>query len=100
MNALIDPTTTAHYISSWAAPVAPAKNYTPVYTQIGKRVAQVEQDTFPIAPPLFWFTCGSEVVADQFYFDEATQTIIALPPNAPDPTPIPEPTKSSGVQAA
>ena len=100
MYALIDPNATEQYISSWDAPVAPSKKYTPVYTQIGQRVCQVEQEQFPIAPPLFWFACADDVVADQFYFDVSTQTIQPVPQNAPDPNPQPTLPKTNGVQAA
>ena len=100
MYALIDPTATEQYISSWDEPVPPSKNYTPVYTQIGQRVAEVSSVDFPIAQPYFWFACADDVVADQFYFDEPTQTIIPVPPNAPDPTPQPAPPLSEGLQPA
>ena len=100
MYALIDPNATEQYISSWDEPVPPSKQYTPVYTQIGQRVAEVAQTEFPVAPPLFWFPCADDVVADQFYFDAPTQSIIPVPPNAPDPTPQPAPPKSEGLQPA
>ena len=100
MYALIDPTATEQYISSWNEPVPPSKNYTPVYTQIGQRVAQVEQTQVPVALPIFWFPCADDVVADEFYFDASTQTIIPLPANAPNPTPVPPPPLSEGLQSA
>jgi hypothetical protein len=100
MYALIDPTATEQYISSWNEPVAPSTKYTPVFTQIGQRVAQVEQAEFPVALPMFWFSCADNVIADQFYFDASTQTIISVPPNAPDPSPPPAPPLSEGVQSA
>jgi len=95
MYALIDPNVAARYISSWAEP-AP---YTPVYTEIGQRVADVAQTQFPIAPPYFWFDCAEDVVADQFYFDEQTQTIIKLPPDAERPK-TSGPVISEGFQPA
>jgi hypothetical protein len=59
----------------------------PVLT--GYRVAEVRDDTFEVAPPLFWVECSDDVVADQFYYDTATQTIIAKP-TPPKPQPIVE----------
>ena len=100
MYALIDPNATEQYISSWNDPVSPSTEYTPVITKIGQRVCQVEQEEFPVAPPLFWFECADDVVADQFYFDEPTQEILPVPPNAPDPSPQPAPPKSEGLQPA
>lgn len=37
---------------------------------LGQRVAQVEPDNaiFEVSPPLFWFPCKDNVVADQWYF--------------------------------
>lgn len=60
----------------------------PVYsyegTLLGNRVAEVEQDTFPVAPPLFWTPCADDVVADQFYW--ADGDILPVPqPLVPEP---------------
>ena len=41
----------------------------------GYRVAQVEQQEFEVAPPLFWVDCADDVVADQFWYDPVDQTI-------------------------
>jgi hypothetical protein len=49
----------------------------PVLT--GYRVAEVRDDTFEVASPLFWVECADDVVADQFYYDTATQTMLAVP---------------------
>ena len=48
---------------------------------LGWRVAQVEpaDQTFPVADPLFWADCADDVVADQFYYDPETQTILPVP---------------------
>lgn len=60
----------------------------PVYsydeTLLGSRVAEVEQDTFPVAPPLFWVPCSSEVVADQFYWSNGEILPVPVPP-VPEP---------------
>jgi hypothetical protein len=49
------------------------------------RVAEVENNSFDVAPPLFWVDCADNVVADQFYYDTQTQTINPVV-NAPYPT--------------
>jgi len=41
----------------------------------GYRVAQVEQESFEVAPPLFWVDCAEDVKADHFWYDPADQTI-------------------------
>jgi len=55
---------------------------------LGDRVAEVEQDTFPVAPPLFWTPCANDVVADQFYW--ADGEILPVPP-PPSPEPVAPP---------
>jgi hypothetical protein len=47
----------------------------PRYT--GYRVAQVVDDgiIFPVSDDLFWFDCAADVVADQFWYDPADQSI-------------------------
>ena len=51
--------------------------------ETGYRVAQVEQQEFEVAPPLFWVTCADDVVADQFWYDPADQTIKPIPQPEP-----------------
>lgn len=48
-------------------------------TLLGVRVAEVLDIPFGIAPPLFWVECADDVVADQFYYNTETQTIIPVP---------------------
>jgi hypothetical protein len=47
----------------------------PRYT--GYRVAQIIEDEkiFPVSDDLFWFDCTVDVVADQFWYDPADQSI-------------------------
>lgn len=52
---------------------------------LGSRVAEVEQDAFPVAPPLFWTPCSNEVTADQFYWTNGE--ILPVPPPPPPPPP-------------
>jgi hypothetical protein len=62
-------------------------------TLLGDRVAEVADTTFEVAPPLFWVECADDVIADQFYYDTETQTIIAVPPK---PIPPPDVTDVTG----
>jgi hypothetical protein len=42
---------------------------------IGYRIAQVQDNEFEVASPLFWVDCNNDVIADQFWYDPADQTI-------------------------
>lgn len=80
-KALISPNEIPQYISSW-------ENYnTPVYSAVpdSARVAQVATSEFPVALPLFWVACNDDVVADQWYYQTTTQSILAMPEPAPRP---------------
>jgi hypothetical protein len=52
--------------------------------ETGYRVAQVQQQEFEVAEPLFWVTCENNVVADQFWYNPSDQTIKPIP--EPDPS--------------
>lgn len=83
-NALISPNDSVSYVSSWTDSSPPE----PVITIIAnaKRVAEVADKTFEVALPLFWVDCADNVVADQFYYDSVSATIIQIPSPAPYPT--------------
>lgn len=53
--------------------------------ELGYRVAQVEPDAniFAVSLTLFWVDCADDVVADQFWYDPADQTIKPVPQPAP-----------------
>lgn len=59
-------------------------------TLLGERVAEVTDTTFEVASPLFWVECADDVIADQFYYDTETQTIIAKPPKPIPPVDVAE----------
>ena len=48
---------------------------------IGERVAQVVNDneTFPVADPLYWKDCADDVIADQWYLQTSTNEILPKP---------------------
>jgi hypothetical protein len=81
MKALINPNEQARYISGWTSDEQPQ----PIYTTIGARVCQVEQQDFPVGPPMFWMECGSEVVADVYYYDTQDNEIKLKPEDAEGP---------------
>jgi hypothetical protein len=55
---------------------------------IGCRVACVANTNFPVAPPLFWVSCNTSVVADQFYYsnNNILEKPIPTPAEKPKPT--------------
>lgn len=53
--------------------------------QTGYRVAEVEQQEFEVASPLFWVDCANNVAADQFWYDPSDQTIKPIPQPEPEP---------------
>lgn len=46
---------------------------------LGVRVAQVSENAFPIAPPLFWTPCAADTVAVDVYYDTADNIIKPIP---------------------
>jgi hypothetical protein len=83
-NALIAPNQAPiKYISSWTTDVPPQPVYTPIDNSC--RVAEVVDQTFEVADPLFWTECDDDVVADLFYYNLGDQNIYPLPPSPPEP---------------
>ena len=82
-NALISPNeTTVRYISGWTTDTPPK----PVFSDLANacRVAQVEDQPFEVAPPLYWIECADDVNAYEYYFDTEENVIKAIP-NLPYP---------------
>jgi hypothetical protein len=51
-------------------------------TLLGQRVAQVGNNEFPIAPPLFWTDCPDDCVADLWYYSNGQCFPKPLPPES------------------
>lgn len=51
--------------------------------QTGFRVAQVADNQFDVASPLFWVDCSNDVKADQFWYDPSDETIKPNPQDIP-----------------
>ena len=90
MKALISPNEVFNYsyISSWNEV---GGVWEPVRSEIlnCQRVAQVEPDnqTFPVAEPLYWFDCPDNCQADAWYFKDGQ--VAVKPQDAPNPNPQP-----------
>jgi hypothetical protein len=83
-NALISPNESPiQYVSGWTKTTPPE----PIYTQIENscRIAEVLNQTFEVALPLFWTECANDVVADQFYYNTNDKEIYPKPEPAPYP---------------
>ena len=84
MKALIDKSASVSHIVSWSGTTPVIEIY-----PNSQRLCEVAEQEFPVASNLFWVDCDNDVVADQFYYDSATQTIKpvvnAEPPIQPQP---------------
>jgi hypothetical protein len=80
MKALIESSSYPQKISGWAYDSA-SKKFLEIWETIPdtSRVAQVSKESFEVAPPLFWVECGNSVVADEWYYDNATAAILPMP---------------------
>lgn len=55
---------------------------------VGERIAQVEDQPFEVAPPLFWTDCPDDCVADIWWYYNGVCEVMPTPP-APQPEPTP-----------
>jgi len=56
--------------------------------ETGYRVAEVTDNQFDVAQPLFWVDCDDNIIADQYFYDTATQQILPVPVPVLEPQPI------------
>jgi len=83
-NALISPNESPiKYVSGWTTDTPPEPILTPIENSC--RVAEVEDQTFEVALPLFWTPCDNDVVADQWYYNTDDKEIYPIPEPAPPP---------------
>jgi hypothetical protein len=83
-NALISPNESPiQYVSGWTKDTPPQ----PIIMSIENscRVAQVSDQTFEVALPLFWTSCNNDVIADKFYYNTIDNEIYPVPEPAPEP---------------
>jgi hypothetical protein len=49
--------------------------------ETGYRVSQVEEQSFPVAEPIFfWVDCDNTIVADRYWFDPSNNSFKVLVP--------------------
>jgi hypothetical protein len=69
--------------------VSPQEKRTDYEGNVGDRIAQVEQNEFPVAAPLFWTDCPNDCVADIWWYYNGACEVMPQPPQ-PEPEPTPE----------
>lgn len=89
-NAIIDPRQPVSKITGWVPNTNPPVAITQDIPN-SARVAEVAEQTFPVAEPLFWTPCADDVVADEWYYDTVSQTIIVIPSPPPVPAAADQP---------
>lgn len=89
-NAIIDPRQPVTKIAGWVPGTNPPQ---PIVEEIpnSARVAEVADQTFPVAEPLFWVTCADDVVSDRWYYDMISATIYVIPSPPPVPAAADQP---------
>jgi len=60
--------------------ISPNEKVTDYLGNVGERIAQVEQNTFEVAAPLFWTDCQNDCVADLWYYINNSCVIIPQQP--------------------
>lgn len=48
-------------------------------TYLGIRVAQVEENAFEVASPLFWIDCEDDIKSEEVYYDMENSKILIKP---------------------
>lgn len=85
MKALLDPQSSISRITKWTD----TEPYTPFIEtyENSVRVAEVAEMDFPVSLPLFWVDCNDDVIADEYYFDNAQKKFFKIE-NVEMPKPI------------
>jgi hypothetical protein len=60
--------------------ISPQEVRTDYQGNVGARIAQVEQNEFPVAAPLFWTDCPDDCVADIWWYYNGTCEVMPTPP--------------------
>jgi hypothetical protein len=63
--------------------ISPQEKRTDYQGNVGERIAQVEQNEFPVAPPLFWTDCPNDCVADVWWYYNGTCEVMPQPSSVP-----------------
>lgn len=101
MKALISPNEISPYVVSWSYDHS-TKSWICIFEDVPDswRVAQVQEDTFEVAPPLFWTDCANDVVSDEWYYKTSTGDILPIPAPPPIPDTIPSANSQPVVSGA
>lgn len=77
MKALISPIESPIYYVSGFEGDPPEPVLMPIANSC--RVAEVTENTFEVALPLFWADCQNNCVADEWYYNTETKEIFPIP---------------------
>lgn len=90
-QALISPNEAPiNYISGWTTDNPPQPIITPIANSC--RVAEVSDQSFEVAPPLFWVDCLDNVTSDGYYYNIVDNKIYEIPAPPPSLNSIDDPT--------
>lgn len=81
-KALIDSESTVTWVIGFVPDTNPI---VPITKAMGLRVCDVMDTEFPVEMPMFWVDCGDDCTRDNSYYDEASKTVMLLPPIPPFP---------------
>jgi hypothetical protein len=60
--------------------ISPTEQVQDYFGNSGCRVAQIEELTFEVAPPLYWLECPDDCVANEWYWIENQLRPLPQPP--------------------
>lgn len=83
-KALISPKESVSHIVGWNELVDPAQPIFEKYEN-STRIAEVCDQQFEVAYPMFWIDCEDNIVADQYWYNIETSQILPVE-NVPMPT--------------
>jgi hypothetical protein len=84
-NALISPDEgPVQYVSGWTTDVPPKAILSPIPNSC--RVAEVEDQPFPVSEPLFWIVCADDVLEDKWYYNTSDNQVYPIPAAPPIPS--------------
>lgn len=63
--------------------ISPNEKVTDYRDNVGARIAQIEEQVFEVAAPLFWVDCSDDCMADFWWYYEDSCQPIPQPPIEP-----------------
>lgn len=92
-KALISPNEKIMYISGWDTTKSPNEAIISFAPDL-VRIAEICDNSFEVAAPLFWVDCDDEVSVETHAYNEATNQIVLKLENQPQPQPVTQGTQT------